>query len=99
MKLDDGAPVNFVKPSADILFRSVADCMGASVLGIILTGMGSDGAEGARAIRAKGGRILVQSEQSSVAASMPRAAIEAGAADKIVHLDMISTEIIRFLEE
>ncbi len=98
MKLDDGAPVNFVRPSADILFRSVADCMGASVLGIILTGMGSDGAEGAKAIRAKGGRILVQSEQSSVAASMPRAAIEAGAADKIVSLDMISTEIIRFLE-
>jgi len=98
IKLDDGAPVNFVKPSADILFRSAADCMGASVLGIILTGMGSDGADGAKAIRAKGGRILVQSEQSSVAASMPKAVIQAGAADKIVSLEDISREIIRFLE-
>lgn len=98
MKLDDGAPVNFVKPSADVLFRSAADCMGASVLGIILTGMGSDGAEGAKAIRAEGGKILVQSEQSSVAASMPKAVIQAGAADKIVSLEEISREIIRFLE-
>jgi two-component system chemotaxis response regulator CheB len=98
MKLDDGAPVNFVKPSADILFKSAADCMGASVLGIILTGMGSDGTEGAKAIRAEGGRILVQSEQSSVAASMPKAVIQAGAADKIVSLEEISREIIRFLE-
>jgi two-component system chemotaxis response regulator CheB len=98
MKLEDGAPVNFVKPSADILFKSAADCMGASVLGIILTGMGSDGAEGAKAIRAGGGRILVQSEQSSVAASMPKAVIQAGAADKIVSLEEISREIIRFLE-
>lgn len=98
MELDDGAPVNFVKPSADILFKSAADCMGASVLGVILTGMGSDGAEGAKAIRAEGGRILVQSEQSSVAASMPKAVIQAGAADKIVSLEEISREIIRFLE-
>jgi len=99
MRLDDGAPVNFVKPSADILFRSAADCMGSSVLGIILTGMGSDGAEGAKAIRAEGGRVLVQSEQSSVASSMPKAVIQAGAADKIVSLEDISREIIRFLEE
>lgn len=98
MKLDDGAPVNFVKPSADILFKSAADCMGSSVLGIILTGMGSDGAMGAKAIRAEGGRVLVQSEQSSVAASMPKAVINAEAVDKIVPLEDISREIIRFLE-
>ncbi len=97
MKLDDGPPVNFVKPSADILFKSAADCMGPSVLGIIMTGMGSDGAEGAKAIRSAGGRIVVQSEQSSVAASMPNAVIQAGAADKVVSLEEIPREIIRFL--
>jgi two-component system chemotaxis response regulator CheB len=99
MKLDDGAPVNFVRPSADILFKSAADCMGASLLGIILTGMGCDGVKGAMAIKAEGGRIVVQSEQSSVATSMPKAAIQAGVADDAFSLEEISKAIIRFLEE
>lgn len=98
MNLDDGAPVNFVKPSADVLFKSAADCMGSSVLGVVLTGMGSDGTDGAKAIRAEGGRILVQAVESSVAGSMPKAVILAGAADKIVSLEEIPREILRFLE-
>jgi two-component system chemotaxis response regulator CheB len=99
IKLDDGEPVNFVKPAADVLFKSAAECVGRNLLGVVLTGMGSDGAEGAVAIRRAGGRVIVQDEQSSVATSMPLAVIEAGAADKVLPLDKIPEEIIKFLEE
>jgi len=97
-KLSDETPVNFVKPSADVLFRSAADCLGDHVLAIVLTGMGADGAQGAAAIRTAGGRVIVQDEQSSIAFSMPRSVIEANAADKIVPLEEIPRYIMRFLE-
>jgi len=97
-KLDNGPLVNYVKPSVDVLFRSAAECLGESVLAVILTGMGSDGSEGARIIRSSGGKVIVQNEQSSVVFGMPKAAIEAKAADKVLSLDDIPEEIIKFLE-
>lgn len=99
IKLDDGEPVNFVKPAADVLFKSAAECVGRNLLGVVLTGMGSDGAQGAVAIRHAGGRVIVQDEQTSVATSMPLSVIDAGVADKVLPLEKIPEEIIKFLEE
>ncbi len=98
-RLDDSGPVNFVKPSADLLFTSAAECLGEHTLGIVLTGMGSDGTDGALAIRKAGGRIVVQDEPTSVVFGMPRSVISAGAADAILPLDRIPDAIVEFLEE
>lgn len=99
IRLDDGDPVNYVKPSADVLFSSVAKCATCHTLAIVLTGMGSDGAAGAAAIRQSGGRVIVQDEQTSVVYGMPRAVIECGAVDEVLPLDEIPKAIIEFLEE
>jgi len=99
MMLSDESPVNFVKPSADVLFKSAADCLGANALGVVLTGMGVDGAAGAHAIKLAGGQVLVQDEQSSLAYSMPRAVIRADAGTKVLPLESIAEHIVKFLEE
>jgi len=99
IRLDDSGPVNYVKPSADILFKSAADCLGEHTLGIVLTGMGADGTEGALAIHNAGGRVVAQDEQSSVVFGMPRSAIEAGATDCVLPLERIPDAIVEFLEE
>ncbi len=98
-QLDDGAPVNFVKPSADILFESAADCLPNQTLAVVLTGMGSDGMEGARAIKKSGGKVIVQDEQSSIVFGMPRAVIDEGIADEVLPLEEIPRAIIEFLED
>jgi two-component system chemotaxis response regulator CheB len=99
LRLEDGDPVNYVKPSVDVLFKSVADVLGNSSMGIVLTGMGVDGAKGALAIRKAGGKVVAQDEQTSLAYGMPKAAAESGAANRILPLEDIPKEIIRFLEE
>ena len=98
-KLDDDGPVNFVRPSADVLFTSAAECLGTKVLAVVLTGMGIDGREGARAVKQAGGKVLVQNERTSVAHSMPRAIIEAGLADDVLPIEEIPERIIEFLQE
>jgi two-component system chemotaxis response regulator CheB len=99
IKLENSAPVNYVRPSADVLFKSAAECFGKNALAIILTGMGSDGARGARAIRDAGGKVIAQDEQTSLIYGMPKAAVDIGAADRVVSLDLIPAEIVSFLEE
>ncbi len=99
IKLEKSRPVNFVMPSADVMFKSAAECIGQNVLAVVLTGMGSDGAEGAEAIKKSGGRVYVQDEQSSVAFSMPKSVIETGIVDRVLPLDMIPRKILDFLEE
>jgi two-component system chemotaxis response regulator CheB len=82
----DGPPVNCHKPSVDVLFKSVAHCAGANALGIILTGMGGDGARGLREMRDAGARTAAQDEASSVVYGMPREAVRLGAAEAVLPL-------------
>lgn len=96
-RLDDAAPVQFVRPSADVLFESAARCYGEGLLGVVMTGMGSDGAHGVKAIRAAKGRVIVQDEGSSVIFGMAKAVINEGAADEVVPLDRIAERIISFI--
>ncbi len=86
----DGPQVNRHKPSVDVLFKSVAHCAGANALGIILTGMGDDGARGLREMRDAGARTVAQDEASSVVFGMPREAIRLGAADAVLPLTGIA---------
>jgi two-component system chemotaxis response regulator CheB len=88
--LDDGTKVLNQKPSVDVLFRSAAELYGGRVLGVLLTGMGSDGAEGCAAIVAGGGFTVAQDETSSLIFGMPRAAILRGAASLVLPLDRIA---------
>ena len=93
--LSDGAPVNGHRPSADVLFHSVAQQFGLTSVGIIMTGMGEDGAEGLGAIKASGGITIAQSEDTCVVSGMPRAAISKGFANKVIPLDGLSAHLIQ----
>ncbi|WP_297211668.1 MULTISPECIES: protein-glutamate methylesterase/protein-glutamine glutaminase [Thermodesulfovibrio] len=82
------------RPSVDALMLSVAECFPGRSLGVILTGMGNDGARGCKKIKETGGRVFAQNEETCVVYGMPRAVVEAGLADKIVSLDEMAGEII-----
>jgi len=85
--LSDGPPVNGHRPSADVLFHSVAQEFGLTAVGVLMTGMGDDGAEGLGAIKGAGGMTIAQSEETCVVSGMPRAAILKGYANKVIPLD------------
>ncbi len=85
------------KPSANVLIASVADGVGQRGLGVVLTGMGSDGLEGVRALKAKGGRALAQSDATCVVYGMPKAIVDAGLADEVVDIDDMAEAILRNL--
>jgi len=82
------------KPSVDILFKSVVDTYGSNTLGIILTGMGSDGLKGARAVRQSDGSVFAQNEQTCVVYGMPKSVVENDLADKIVPIQNMAAEIV-----
>ena len=84
IEADEGPLVCGVRPSADPLFMSAAKAFGQNVVGVVLTGMGHDGAEGLRAIRAAGGGAIVQDQASSIIYGMPRSALAAAGADRVV---------------
>ena len=86
--LSDDAKVNGHRPSADVLFRSVAQEFGADAVGLLMTGMGEDGAEGLGVMKAPGALTIAQDEASSVVFGMPRAAIERGYANRVVSLEL-----------
>jgi two-component system chemotaxis response regulator CheB len=92
--LDDEPKSTLHRPSADVLMTSVAKAYGVRAVGVILTGMGSDGVEGLRAIRDAGGRTLAESEESCVIYGMPKAAVEAGVVDLTVPLARMADEIL-----
>src|ERR1051325_9918188 len=92
--LSDAPSVNGHRPSADVLFHSVAQEFGPTAVGIIMTGMGEDGAEGLGAIKNSGGMTLAQSEDTCVVSGMPRAAIVKGYANKVVPLDGLAAYLV-----
>ena len=81
-------------PSIDIMMKSAAGIYGSKAMGVILTGMGSDGKEGMLEIKNKGGYTVAESEESSVIFGMPQAVIQASAADKVIHLKNIAEEMV-----
>jgi two-component system chemotaxis response regulator CheB len=92
--INQNAHENACRPSADPLFRSVAEFYEREALAIVLTGMGQDGLLGAREIRERGGRVVVQDEASSVIWGMPGSIARAGIADAVLSLDAIALEIL-----
>ena len=91
----EGPLVSRHRPSVDVLFRSAARFAGANALGIIMTGMGDDGARGLGEMQTAGAATIAQDEASSVVFGMPKEAIARGAADKIMPLDSACGEIMR----
>lgn len=97
--ISDAPPVLSVKPSANVLFNSVANEVGGGTVGVILTGMGRDGAEGASALKNKGARIIAESQETCVVYGMPKAAVEIGVVDELLPLYSIPEAIIRSVRE
>jgi two-component system chemotaxis response regulator CheB len=91
----EGPLVSRHRPSVDVLFRSAARSAGSNAVGVIMTGMGDDGAKGLEEMKAAGAYTLAQDEESSVVFGMPKEAIARGAAMKVVPLEKIASEILR----
>lgn len=87
-------PVQYVRPSADVLFASAAQAFGRNVIGVVLSGTGRDGARGCQAIKAKGGVTIAQDEKTSRQFAMPRAAIAAGGVDYVLPVRQIAEQIV-----
>ncbi|HEY1091561.1 MAG TPA: chemotaxis response regulator protein-glutamate methylesterase [Burkholderiaceae bacterium] len=96
-RVQDGDPVNRHKPSVEVLFNSAARVVGANALGVMLTGMGADGAKAMRAMKDAGSFNICQDEASCVVFGMPREAIAAGAADEVLPLNQIAGRLVEKL--
>ena len=96
VEVRDGPPVNRHRPSVDVLFRSVARCAGRNALGVIMTGMGDDGARGLREMFDAGAQTIAQDEASSVVFGMPKEAIRLGAASRILALPSIGPALEQY---
>ncbi|RTL52660.1 MAG: chemotaxis response regulator protein-glutamate methylesterase [Rhodocyclaceae bacterium] len=96
VEVADGPLVNRHKPSVDVLFRSVAQVAGKNALGIIMTGMGDDGARGLKEMHGAGAQTVAEDESTCVVFGMPKEAIKLGGVDRVVPLDRIAQEIIAY---
>ena len=97
VEIKTGPMVHHQRPAVDILFKSTAKYAGANAIGVILTGMGADGAEGLLEMKNAGASTIAQDEQSCVVFGMPKEAIKMGAADRILPLEQIATEMMRMV--
>ncbi len=93
----EGEPVNFCRPSVDVLFYSTARVYKKKTLGVLLTGMGRDGVAGLQAIKSRGGKTIAESKETSILYGMPKAAADLGAADLILNNYEIIDEMIKFV--
>ena len=98
ISLHRGPPLWGVRPAADHLFHSAAELFGPSAIAVVLTGMGRDGADGARAIRGAGGRAVVQDRDTATIFGMPHAALQQAGADRVLPLGEIGNAIVELLE-
>lgn len=98
IRLNQDPPVQFVRPSVDVTMASLPKVFGSQILGVILTGMGRDGAYGMARIKAAGGRTIAQDQHTSTIYSMPRAVAEEGNADYILPLDRIGEAIVKIVD-
>ncbi len=98
VKIKDGPRVHYQRPSIDVLFQSVAQHAGRNAIGVILTGMGADGAKGMLAMHKNGAFTVAQNEASCVVFGMPKEAIKMGAAEKVVSLANIPRIILDTLQ-
>lgn len=96
--LDAGPEENFCRPSVDPMLRSVAQAYKARAVAVILTGMGRDGLEGCKAVKAAGGRILAQDQASSAVWGMPRAVADAGLCEAVLPVERIAEAILRYAQ-
>jgi two-component system, chemotaxis family, protein-glutamate methylesterase/glutaminase len=96
--LCEGARVNYVQPSIDVAMQSLLRPVSGEVIGIIMTGMGKDGAEGLRHVKQIGGTTLAQDQKSSVIYGMPKAALETGAVDFVLPPQGIAAKLIELLK-
>lgn len=99
VRCEPGPPVKGHCPSVDVMMHSVAQHVGANAVGVMLTGMGSDGAEGMKAMRDAGARNLAQDEASCVVFGMPKVAYEMGGAHSLVSLDHMANRVVDLLSE
>ena len=97
-RLDDGAPVNRHKPSVDVLFHSVAQNAGQNAIGVLLTGMGRDGARGLKDMRKCGSRTVAQDEATSVVWGMPGEAVSLARRDDVLPIEDIAAHIRKLAE-
>ncbi len=97
-RLSAADPVNRHRPSVDVLFRSVANVAGANAIGVILTGMGDDGARGLLELQEAGAPTIAQDEATSVVWGMPGSAVKLGAAEQVLPLGRIAQTLLRLLE-
>jgi two-component system, chemotaxis family, protein-glutamate methylesterase/glutaminase len=97
VEIKTGPMVYHQRPAVDVLFKSTAKYAGANAIGVILTGMGADGAEGLLEMKKAGAATIAQDEKSCVVFGMPKEAIKLGAADKVVSLELIASEIIKMV--
>jgi two-component system chemotaxis response regulator CheB len=98
VSIKEGPMVHHQRPAVDVLFNSVAKVAGSNAIGVILTGMGADGAQGMREMKQAGAKTIAQDEGSCVVFGMPKEAIKLGAVDQVAPLDRISQEIIHSLQ-
>ena len=95
LRYNNDAPVNNQKPAADVLFRTAAESLKSSVISVVLTGMGNDGAAGTQKVREMGGVTLAQDEATSLIYGMPKAAADTGCVDIVLPLDRIPEELVK----
>jgi two-component system, chemotaxis family, protein-glutamate methylesterase/glutaminase len=98
LKLDDGPRISGYRPCADVTFESAAAYAGANLVGVVLTGMGSDGAQGVQAVKAGRGWVLAQDEASCVIYGMPAEAVRTGAVDQVVGIEEMYAAIEKYVE-